>query len=82
ERQRVALARALAVEPKLFLFDEPLSAVDMETRAEVGAELRAIIKKLAIPAIVVTHDPNDARTLADTIYRLENGVLQKITIKA
>lgn len=76
EKQRVALARALAIEPKLFLFDEPLSAVDIETRAQVGVELRSIIKKLNIPAIVITHDPNDAKVLADTIYRLEEGVLQ------
>lgn len=79
EKQRVALARALAIEPKLFLLDEPLSAVDIETRAQVGAELRSIIKKLNIPAIVITHDPADATALADTVYRLEEGVLHRVT---
>lgn len=79
ERQRVALARALAIQPKLFLFDEPLSAVDIETRTEVGIDLRNIIKKLNIPAIVITHDPTDAKTLADTIYRLEAGVLSVVS---
>lgn len=79
ERQRVALARALAIKPKLFLFDEPLSAIDMETRAEVGASLRSIIKKLSIPAIVITHDPADAGVIADSIYRMEGGVLVKTT---
>ena len=79
EKQRVALARALAIEPKLFLFDEPLSAVDIEMRAQVGAELRGIIKKLNIPAIVITHDPADATALADTVYRLEEGALRRVT---
>lgn len=78
ERQRVALARALAISPQLFLLDEPLSAVDMETRVAVGADLRDIIKKLGIPAIVITHDHTDATTLADTIYRLVDGELQRI----
>jgi ABC-type Fe3+/spermidine/putrescine transport system ATPase subunit len=77
EQQRVALARALAIEPRLFLFDEPLSAIDREMRAEVGASLRAIIKKLAIPAIVITHDLSDAQAIADAIYRMEAGALHR-----
>lgn len=77
EKQRVALARALAIKPRLFLFDEPLSAIDVDTRAEVGASLRTIIKKLSIPAIVITHDPSDAKVIADVVYRMEDGVLVK-----
>lgn len=80
EKQRVALARALAIKPKLFLFDEPLSAIDIEMRSEVGASLKAIIKKLAIPAIVITHDPTDANAIADTVYRMEEGVLTKVIL--
>jgi len=77
EQQRVALARALAIKPKLFLLDEPLSAIDPETKKQVGTQLRKLIKKLRIPAIIVTHDPRDAALLGDTIYRLENGTLRK-----
>lgn len=81
EKQRVALARALVIEPKLFLLDEPLSAVDVETKKSVGKQLRSIIKKLSIPALIVSHDPLDASILGDTIYRLENGQLKKVPKK-
>lgn len=77
EKQRVALARALAIQPKLFLLDEPLSAVDVETKASVGRELRALIKKLNLPAIIITHDPADAKNLGDTLYYLNSGTLEK-----
>lgn len=77
EKQRVALARALAIEPRLFLLDEPLSAIDIETKQSVGHELRALIKKLRLPAIIITHDPTDAKTLGDTMYYLSDGKLDK-----
>lgn len=77
EKQRVALARALAIQPKLFLLDEPLSAVDVETKVSVGRELRALIKKLDLPAIIITHDPADAKNLGDALYYLRNGKLEK-----
>ncbi|MBI2451185.1 MAG: ABC transporter ATP-binding protein [Parcubacteria group bacterium] len=77
EKQRVALARALAIQPKLFLLDEPLSAIDIETKESVGRELRALIKKLRLPAIIITHDPTDAKNLGDTLYYLNNGKLEK-----
>ncbi|MBI3495458.1 ABC transporter ATP-binding protein [Candidatus Berkelbacteria bacterium] len=77
EKQRVALARALAIQPILFLLDEPLSAIDIETKRSVGRELRALIKKLRLPAIIVTHDPSDAKNLGDTIYYLNDGKLSK-----
>lgn len=77
EKQRVALARALAIEPKLFLLDEPLSSIDIETKQSVGRELKMLIKKLQIPAIIITHDPSDARELGDTVYYLSNGKLSK-----
>lgn len=76
EKQRVALARALAIEPKLFLLDEPLSAIDVETKQTVGKGLRALIKKLRLPAIIITHDPADAKSLGDSLYHLEGGILR------
>lgn len=77
EKQRVALARALAIQPNLFLLDEPLSAIDIETKQSVGHELRLLIKRLHLPAIIITHDPFDAKTLGDTVYHMNNGTLSK-----
>lgn len=73
ERQRVALARALVVKPKLLLLDEPFSALDVRTRQEVRREVRAILEALRIPAIIVTHDYEDAAILADRICVLSRG---------
>lgn len=75
EKQRVALARAVAAGPDLFLFDEPFSALDLQTRIELRDELKAFLRSLAIPAIFVTHDHTEARTLADTIVVLRGGVM-------
>jgi molybdenum ABC transporter molybdate-binding protein len=73
EQQRVALARALVTRPKLLLLDEPLSALDVSTRAFVRAELKQLLRKLSIPTIVVTHDFEDARVLADRIAVMDRG---------
>jgi len=73
EQQRVALARALVTQPKLLLLDEPLSALDVSTRSHVRAELKELLKKLAIPTIVVTHDYEDARVLADRVAVMDQG---------
>lgn len=73
EQQRVALARALARRPGYLLLDEPLSALDVTTRARVRSELRGILENLAIPCIVVTHDYEDARILASKIAVMERG---------
>jgi molybdate/tungstate transport system ATP-binding protein len=73
EKQRVALARALAGAPELFLFDEPFSALDTETRTQLRGELKSFLRQLNIPAIFVTHDRADAHTLADRIVVLRQG---------
>jgi molybdate transport system ATP-binding protein len=73
ERQRVALARALASDPALLLLDEPLSALDTHTRAGVRAELRELLDGLALPTVLVTHDFEDAATLAHRIGVLSEG---------
>jgi ABC-type sulfate/molybdate transport systems ATPase subunit len=75
ERQRVALARALARRPRVLLLDEPLAALDPHTRDDVRAELRATLRGLEIPALVVTHDFIDAAALADRVGVLVAGEL-------
>jgi molybdate transport system ATP-binding protein len=73
QQQRVALARAVFRRPKLLLLDEPLSALDRATADEVREELRALIRHLAIPAYVVSHDRTDALALADRMVVIDEG---------
>jgi len=73
EKQRVALARALAADPELFLFDEPLSALDSNTRDSLRDDLKAILGELGIPAIYVTHDQTEAQVLADRLAVIREG---------
>lgn len=77
ERQRVALARSLAPEPQLLLLDEPLGSLDRTLRDRLTAEIRAILKKLAVTAIFVTHDQAEAFSVADQVAVLHNGLLQQ-----
>ena len=69
ERQRVALARTLITQPKLVLLDEPLSALDAELRSRLASQIREWQKTMGFTAIMVTHDENEAKTVADTIVR-------------
>jgi molybdate transport system ATP-binding protein len=78
ERQRVALARALAREPKALLLDEPTAALDAHTRADVRAELGALLRELGLPALLVTHDFEDAAALADRVGVLVEGELRQV----
>ena len=73
ERQRVALARALCRDPAVLLLDEPLSALDTQTRAAVRAELGRLLADVRLPTIVVSHDYIDAATLATRIAVLSEG---------
>ena len=77
ERQRVALARALARRPRLLLLDEPLAALDPHTRDAVRADLRATLRDLGLPALVVTHDFVDAAALADRVGVIVDGKLEQ-----
>jgi thiamine transport system ATP-binding protein len=73
ERQRVALARALAVEPRLILLDEPLSALDASLRERLAGELRAILHAAGTTALLVTHDHEEAFALADRLAVMRAG---------
>jgi ABC-type Fe3+/spermidine/putrescine transport system ATPase subunit len=73
EQQRVALARALAPRPRLLMFDEPLGALDRTLKDQVLGELRSILHLTRVPAIYVTHDQEEAFTLADRILLLHGG---------
>jgi len=75
QQQRVALARALVAEPKVILFDEPLSNLDAKLREETRKELKAFLSKLQITAVYVTHDRLEALTLSDTIAVMRSGKL-------
>lgn len=78
QAQRVALARALATEPSLLLLDEPLSALDVETRRDVRRVLAEQLAAFAGPAIIVTHDPIDAMVLADRVAVVERGRITQV----
>jgi iron(III) transport system ATP-binding protein len=80
QQQRVALARALAPEPPLLLLDEPLSNLDAALRERTRVELRALLKRLNITAIFVTHDQDEAFALSDRIALLDRGRLQQIDV--
>jgi ABC-type Fe3+/spermidine/putrescine transport system ATPase subunit len=73
EQQRVALARALAPSPRLLMFDEPLGALDKSLKEDLLNQIRIILRKTKIPAIYVTHDQDEAFTIADRILLLQDG---------
>lgn len=80
EQQRVALARTLAAGPRLLLLDEPLAALDRNLRQELVIELRSILHDTGIPAIYVTHDQEEAYTIADRLTVLVDGQIAQIGI--
>jgi len=78
QRQRVAMGRAIIREPKVFLFDEPLSNLDAKLRVQMRAELAALHKKLGVTSVYVTHDQVEAMTLGDRIAVINNGEIQDV----
>ncbi|WP_341760578.1 ABC transporter ATP-binding protein [Candidatus Endowatersipora endosymbiont of Watersipora subatra] len=78
QRQRVALARSLAKQPKLLLLDEPLGALDRKLREETQFELMELQEKLGITFMIVTHDQEEAMTVADRIAIMDNGKIAQI----
>lgn len=78
QRQRVAVGRAIVREPKVFLFDEPLSNLDAKLRVHMRAELQELHHKLKTTTIYVTHDQVEAMTLGQRVAVLERGVLQQV----
>jgi spermidine/putrescine transport system ATP-binding protein len=79
QRQRVAIARALAVQPKVLLLDEPLSALDLKLRQHMRNELRAIQQQVGITFIYITHDQGEALTMSDRIAVMSDGVIQQVS---
>jgi multiple sugar transport system ATP-binding protein len=78
QRQRVAIGRAIVRDPKVFLFDEPLSNLDAELRVEMRLQIAQLRRRLGATFIYVTHDQVEAMTLADTIVVLRAGVIEQV----
>jgi spermidine/putrescine transport system ATP-binding protein len=78
QKQRVAIARALAVEPKVLLLDEPLSALDLKLRQHMRAELRAIQQRTGITFIYITHDQGEALAMSDRVAVMSQGNIEQI----
>jgi molybdate transport system ATP-binding protein len=77
QQQRVALARALACQPQVLLLDEPFAALHTTLRRQLRTELRALRQRLGIPAVIVSHDPEDVMALADEVFLLDGGGVQR-----
>jgi putative spermidine/putrescine transport system ATP-binding protein len=78
QRQRVAIARGLAIDPKVFLLDEPLSALDANLREHMQVELRQLQQRLGVTTLVVTHDQKEALTMADILIVMDQGRVQQM----
>jgi len=78
QQQRVALARALAIEPRVLLLDEPLSALDAKVRAELRDQIRSLQQRLAITTVFVTHDQEEALSMADRVCVMSSGHIEQV----
>ena len=78
QKQRIAIARALAVEPRVLLLDEPLSALDLKLRQHMRTELKAIQRKTGITFIYITHDQGEALTMSDRVAVMSEGRIQQV----
>src|SRR5262249_50691538 len=78
QQQRIALARALATSPSLLLLDEPLSALDAKERERLRGEIRALQRRLRVTTVMVTHDQEEALSMADRVVVMNQGVIEQI----
>lgn len=78
QQQRVAIARTLAYKPEVLLFDEPFGALDTQTRTHLRREIRALLKKVNVPAIFITHDQEEALELGDRVAVINKGRIEQI----
>jgi putative spermidine/putrescine transport system ATP-binding protein len=78
QQQRVALARALAIEPKILLLDEPFSALDKNLRLDMQIEIKGLLKTYGLTSIIVTHDQEEALSMADRIVVLNRGRIEQV----
>lgn len=78
QQQRVAIARTLAYDPEVLLFDEPFGALDAQTRGHLRREIRALLRKVNVPAIFITHDQEEALELGDRIAVMNAGRIEQI----
>ena len=78
QRQRVAMGRAIVRDPKVFLFDEPLSNLDAKLRVQMRAEIKALQQRLSTTTVYVTHDQIEAMTMADKIVVMQGGRVEQI----
>ena len=78
QQQRVAIARTLAYQPEVLLFDEPFGALDAQTRSRLRNEIRALLRKVRVPAIFITHDQEEAMELGDRIAVIHAGHIEQI----
>lgn len=78
QQQRVAIARTLAYQPEVLLFDEPFGALDAQTRSHLRSEIRALLRKVRVPAIFITHDQEEAMELGDRIAVIHAGHIEQI----
>ena len=78
QQQRVAIARTLAYKPEVLLFDEPFGALDAQTRGHLRREIRALLKKVNVPAVFITHDQEEALELGDRIAVINVGNIEQI----
>ncbi len=82
QQQRVALARALAVEPRVLLLDEPLSALDAKVRVQLREQIRALQTRLCITTVFVTHDQEEALSLSDRVCVMREGRIEQVDVPA
>lgn len=78
QQQRIALARALALSPSLLLLDEPLSALDAKVRGRLRVEITQLQKRLGVTTVMVTHDQEEALTMADRVVVMDKGVIAQV----